>query len=109
MALLANLEAELLHRGVIKLAERVEAGNLLVVVESGCGTLLNSENTYVHCDHASADKCVNVVKGASLIFLLSIGEVVIAVFAVRRRRVRRAGGVGIGLTGPGLSGPCHCR
>ena len=76
MALLANLAAELLDRGVIKLTERVEVGNLLVVIESGRGTLLESEVAYIHRDHASADKRVDVVKGTSLIFLLSIGEVV---------------------------------
>ncbi len=74
MSLLDNLAAELLDHGVIKLTERVEVGNLLVFVESDRGTLLESENAYVHCDHVLADKHINVVKGASLVFLLSMGR-----------------------------------
>ncbi len=100
VALLADHAAELFDRGVIKLAERVKVGNLFVVVESGRGTLLESENPYVHRDHVSANKRVNVVKGASLIFLLFIGEDVIVIFASRRRCVRCAGGVSIGVTDP---------
>ncbi len=112
MALLADLAAELLDRGVIKLAERVEVSNLLVEVESGCHTLLESEDAYIHCDHVPADERVDVVKGASFIILLSIGRVALVVFAGRRRLDRRVGGFGInvtsGVTEQSPSGPCHC-
>ena len=92
VAFLVDRTAELLDRGVIKLAERVKVSNLLVVIESGRGTLLESKNAYIHCDHVPADKHIDVVEAAvaPLFFLLFIREDVIIVFASRRRRVRRA-------------------
>ncbi len=107
MALLANLAADLLDCGVIKLAERVEVNNLLVVVESGRGTLLESKDAYMHCNHVPADKRVDVVKSTSFIILLSIGRVALVVFTGHRGRNRRISGIGIGVTGHELAGPCH--
>ncbi len=40
MALLADCTAELLDRRVVKLVERVKVSDLLVIVESGRGSLL---------------------------------------------------------------------
>jgi hypothetical protein len=47
VALLANLVAELLDRRVDELTERVEVGDLLVVVESDRSALIESKDTYI--------------------------------------------------------------
>ncbi len=81
MTLLADLAAELLDRGITEFTERVEVSNLLVVLESGRSTLLDSKDACIHHNHVFADKRVDVVKGACLIILLSIGRVALVVFA----------------------------
>jgi hypothetical protein len=108
VALLADPAAELLDCGVIKLVERVKVGDLLVVVESGRCTLLESEDAYIHHNHVPADERGDVVKGTSFILLLSIGRVALVAFAGRRRLDRRVGNFGIGVAGHNLAGPRHC-
>ena len=62
VALLADLAAELLDGRVVELTEAVSVSNLLVVVESGRGALLESKDAHIHCYHIPADDRVEVVK-----------------------------------------------
>jgi hypothetical protein len=84
VALLADLAAELLDRRVVKLAEAVRVGDLLVVVESSRSALLETKDVHIHCNHVPADDCVEVVEavGSEVSILIGGVALVVVVFTV---------------------------
>ncbi len=59
-----------------------KVSDLLVIIKSGCGSLLESEKALIHRDHALAKMRIDAVKVAVMLlfFLLSTGEEIIVVF-----------------------------
>ncbi len=112
MALLANLAAELPDRGVLELTEAVGVGDLLVIVESGRGALLETKDAHIHCNHVPTDDCIEVVEavGSEVPFLI---RRVALVVVGRGRRIGTVVGISLaslsGLAGHSSLGSCHCR
>jgi hypothetical protein len=80
VAFLGDRATEFLDRIVVKLTEGLKVGDLLVVVECGCGTLSKGKNSLEHRDGVCANVCVKVIR--AFIFVVIVEEVSVIVIVV---------------------------
>ncbi len=89
MAFLSNRATEFLDHIVVKLAEGLKVGDLLVVEECGRSTLSKGKNLLEHCDGVRVNVCIKVIRAFVFVVIKEVSVIIIVIVVDVVIRARR--------------------